>query len=79
MPMAPLSIESQDTQQVRLVCNQYGRCFRTGPRYYRSYYAPRRYYGGYGYRSYGPRYGYGGGYGYGAGYGYGGGDYGGDY
>ena len=34
-----------------LVCNEWGRCWRTGPRYYRyGYYGPRHYYG--------PRYGY---------------------
>ena len=47
-------------EQVRLVCNEWGRCWRTGPRYYRyGYYGPRRFYGpGYGYGYYGPRYGY---------------------
>lgn len=42
MPMAPLSINNGDTHQARVVCDQFGRCFRTGPRY----------------RSYGYRYGY---------------------
>lgn len=43
---------------VRLVCDEWGRCWRTGPRYDRyGYYGPRRYYGpGYGY--YGGPYGY---------------------
>lgn len=45
---------ASNVEQVRLVCDAYGRCFRTGPRYY-----------GYGYGYRGPvvRYGYGGGYG----------------
>lgn len=40
--------------QVRLVCNEYGHCFRTGPRYVRRYYddddgyVVRRSYGYYG-------------------------------
>ena len=41
MPMAAVR-ERRDAQQVRLVCDQFGRCYRTGPRY-RSYdYRPRR-------------------------------------
>jgi hypothetical protein len=49
---------SANVEQVRLVCDAYGRCFRTGPRFY----GPR-FYGGGGY--YGrPRF-YGGGGGYG--------------
>ena len=61
------------TENVRLVCDEYGRCYRTrGPRY-----VERRYYGdsyGYGRRAYvEPGYGYAQpGYGYGGGY-YGGG------
>lgn len=53
-------------EQVRLVCNEYGRCFRTGPRYVRRYYGDddgyvvRR---GYGYYGGGPGY-YDRGYGY---------------
>jgi hypothetical protein len=44
-----------DVQDVRLVCNRWGRCWRTG-RYYGPRYRP--YYGyGYGYPAYG--YGYG--------------------
>lgn len=47
MPLGSSNGISSDVEQVRLVCDAYGRCFRT---------APRRYYGG------GPvvRYGYGG-------------------
>ena len=48
-------------QNVRVVCNRYGRCYNTR-RAYRSYYAPRyynspAYYGGPGYYA-GPGYGY---------------------
>ena len=43
MPMAAVSAERGDAQQVRLVCDQFGRCNRTGPRY------------GYGYGEYRPR------------------------
>ena len=59
-PVAPLGEVASPVEQVRLVCNEWGRCWRTGPRYYRyGYYGPRRYYGpGYGYGYYGPRYGY---------------------
>lgn len=60
--------QSGNVEQVRLVCDDYGRCWRRpnygyGPRY--GYGGPR-YYGG-GPRFYGGprRYGYGGGYGYG--------------
>ena len=56
-PVAPLQEQASPVEQVRLVCNEWGRCWRTGPRYYRY---------GYGPRYYGPRYGY-----YGPGYGYG--------
>ena len=63
---APANVE-----QVRLVCDAYGRCFRTAPRYYGGYgYGRPRYYGG------GPRF-YGGGGGYGRPRFYGGGGYGG--
>lgn len=65
-PVAPLGEIASPVEQVRLVCDRWGRCWRTGPRFYRhGYYGPRRYWGpGYGY--YGPRYGYYGGprYGY---------------
>ena len=63
------SAEVANVDQVRLVCNEYGRCFRTrGPRYVQRYYGGddgyvvRRSYGYYG----GPGY-------YDRGYGYGGG------
>ena len=62
--------QSGQVEQVRLVCDEYGRCFRR-PNYG---YGPR-----YGYRRPGPRYGFGGGYGgprsggWDRGYGYGGG------
>ena len=54
-PLNPTALRSTEissnTEQVRLICNEYGRCFRTrGPRYV------QRYYGGDGYvvrRSYG--------------------------
>src|SRR6476469_7950885 len=55
-PLSPTAVgtsEASNIDQVRLVCNQYGRCWRTGPRYvYRGYddgYYGRRsyaYYGG---------------------------------
>jgi hypothetical protein len=66
-PAAPLGDVVSPVEQVRLVCNERGRCWNTGPRYYRyGSYAPRRYgayglgYGAYGpdYGSYAPRYGY---------------------
>jgi hypothetical protein len=62
-PLSPAAVgtaAASNIDQVRLVCNEYGRCYRTrGPRYvYRGdddgYYGRRSYYGG------GP--GYGGGY-----------------
>src|SRR6476659_10166301 len=72
-PLSPAAVgspEASNIDQVRLVCNEYGRCFRTrGPRYVQpyvgdGYYARRsyNYYGGPGYYS-GPAYGgyYGGG------------------
>ncbi|HEY0567732.1 MAG TPA: hypothetical protein VGD13_06320 [Xanthobacteraceae bacterium] len=71
-PLSPTAVgtsEASNIDQVRLVCNQYGRCWRTrGPRYaYRGY--DDGYYGGRGYGYYGgPGYGPG----YGRGY-YGGG------
>jgi len=48
---------ASNVEQVRLVCDAYGRCFRTGPRYYRHYGPVVRY------RHHGPvvRFGYGGG------------------
>jgi len=49
-PVAPLTVTTP-AEQVALVCNPWGRCWRSGPRYYRyGYYGPRRYWG--------PRYGY---------------------
>ena len=63
-PVAPLGETALPIEQVRLVCNGWGRCWHTGPRHYRyGYYVPyyRPYYGYYGlyYRPY-----YGSGYGY---------------
>jgi hypothetical protein len=61
------ALETANVEQVRLVCDEYGRCFRTrGPRYVQRYYdddayVARRSYGYYG----GPGY-------YDRGYGYGG-------
>ncbi|MET3220147.1 hypothetical protein ABIE85_007164 [Bradyrhizobium diazoefficiens] len=62
-------VEKANVEQVRLVCDEYGRCFRTrGPRYVQRYYdddayVARRsygYYGGPGYydRGYGPSIGF---------------------
>src|SRR2546430_4534314 len=53
-PLNPTAVgtpEASNTEQVRLVCNQFGRCWRTrGPRYvYRNYdsgYGSYNYYGG---------------------------------
>jgi hypothetical protein len=42
MPMAAVGAERGDVQQVRLVCDQFGRCYRTGPRYRYNDYRPRR-------------------------------------
>jgi hypothetical protein len=56
-PVAPLSEVASPVEQVRLVCDDFGRCWRTGPRYYRYGYGPRFYGPRYGY--YGPRYRYG--------------------
>ncbi|MCK1625901.1 hypothetical protein IVA98_22575 [Bradyrhizobium sp. 160] len=65
-PAALASTEMANVDQVRLVCNEYGRCYRTrGPRYVQRYYGGddgyvvRRSYGSYG----GPGY-YDRGYGY---------------
>ncbi|WP_018319121.1 hypothetical protein [Bradyrhizobium sp. WSM2793] len=68
-PLAPAAIastEATNVEQVRLVCDEYGRCYRTrGPRYVQRYYGGddgyvvRRSYGYYG----GPGY-YDRGYGY---------------
>lgn len=52
MPVAPNpSAAIAQTEQARVVCNEWGRCWRTGPRYgYPGYYyGPRRHYGHYGY------------------------------
>jgi hypothetical protein len=66
-PLSPTAVgtsEASNIDQVRLVCNRYGRCWRTGPRYvYRGYddgYYGRRGYGYYGGPGYGRGY-YGGG------------------
>lgn len=71
-PLSPAAVSTSELsgiEQVRLVCNEYGRCFRTrGPRYVQRYYgdddyAVRRsygYYGGPGYYDRGHGY-YGGG------------------
>ena len=78
MPIAPVPTDNAtNVEQVHLVCNEWGRCWRR-PNYYGGgygYYARPRYYGGYGgyggggYGYYGrPRYYGGGGY-YGSGYG----------
>jgi hypothetical protein len=57
MPLSNLSTSVQNDdgiQQVRLVCNRWGRCWHTGPRYYGGYYGrPYGYYRPYGYRPYG--------------------------
>jgi len=61
MPIAPAPAISQvsGVEQVRMVCDAWGRCFWR-PNYYGGYYGPRPYYGpryyGYGPRYYGPRY-----------------------
>ena len=75
-PLAPTALESTASagiEQVRLVCDQFGRCFRTGPRYVQRYgdddgYVVRRSYGyydrpayydrGYGYYGGGPSIGF---------------------
>ncbi len=60
MPIAPAPATPQISgiEQVRMVCNAWGRCWWR-PNYY-GYYGPRPYYGPryYGPRYYGPRYGY---------------------
>lgn len=67
-----------DVEQVRVVCDRHGRCYRTGPR--RVYAAPRyygynapSYYGSYGYGGPAVTFGFGGGHGGGYGGGHGGG------
>jgi hypothetical protein len=64
-----LPMETANVEQVRLVCDEYGRCYRTAPRYVQRYYndddgyVVRRgygYYGGPGYYDRGYGYGYGG-------------------
>ena len=59
MPTAPATPQVSDVEQVRMVCDAWGRCWWR-PNYY-GYYAPRPYYGPryYGPRYYGPRYRYG--------------------
>lgn len=58
MPIAPAPVASEvsNVEQVRMVCDAWGRCFWR-PNYY-GYYGPRPYYGPryYGPRVYGPRY-----------------------
>jgi len=58
----PAAQGENHVQNVRVVCNQNGRCYNTRHRAYRSvrhYYGPRAYYGGPGYGYYaGPGYGY---------------------
>ncbi|EJN16229.1 hypothetical protein PMI42_00199 [Bradyrhizobium sp. YR681] len=57
-PGTPATSETTNVEQVRLVCDEYGRCYRSrGPRYVQRYvdddvYVARRNYGYYG----GPRY-----------------------
>lgn len=52
MPMSPIT-QTSNVENVRLVCDAYGRCWRRPNYYAPRYYAPRvyapRYYGGYGY------------------------------
>ena len=63
MPLDRLTaIDKGMVENVHVVCNEYGRCWRTGPRrVYRQYYQPRVYGEGYRYGGYDrPRY-YGGG------------------
>src|SRR3989440_12771759 len=57
-PVAPISQVAAPIEQVRLVCNQWGRCWRTGPRYYGYGYDGARPYYGRGYGYYGGPYGY---------------------
>ena len=58
MPVAPAPQVAPDVEQVRYVCDIYGRCWWRPNYYYapRPYYRPRYY--GYGPRVYGPRYRY---------------------
>lgn len=67
MPVGNLAgLGENHLQDVRLVCDRFGRCYNTRRAYVRRYYRRPGYYGGYyGY----PGYGYYGGYGY-PGYGY---------
>ncbi|MBB5048233.1 hypothetical protein HNR60_002995 [Rhodopseudomonas rhenobacensis] len=72
---APLAVQTSGiaptgTEQVRLVCDEYGRCFRSRPRYVEPRYGYR---GGYERRGYGHRQGYYGGGGPSIGLGFGGG------
>jgi hypothetical protein len=61
-------METANVERVRLVCDEYGRCYRRAPRYVQRYYnddeyVVRRgygYYGGPGYYDRGYGYGYGG-------------------
>jgi hypothetical protein len=55
-PAAPVDVTPQD---VRLVCDRYGRCYQTRSRYRAVQpYAPRYYGAGPGYYGHGPGYGY---------------------
>ena len=47
MPRDSLAtIDNGMVENIHMVCNEYGRCWRTGPRrVYRQYYQPRSYYG----------------------------------
>lgn len=62
MPVAPISNGVATPEKVALVCDDWGRCWRTRPRYYRYRHGPPYRYGHYGpgrgyYRGYdGPRY-----------------------
>ncbi|HEY4720975.1 MAG TPA: hypothetical protein VII92_03960 [Anaerolineae bacterium] len=64
MPFSSVSpaLGQSDVENVRVVCDQYGRCYNTNRRAYRSsqrYYAPRHYNDGYYNGHYnGPGYGY---------------------
>jgi hypothetical protein len=75
LPLAPSATFEQTSmiQNVRVVCDPYGRCWNTGPRYrvVRRYYDPGYAYGpAYGYYG-GPAYGYGWGPRVGIGFGFG--------
>ena len=77
LPIGMVTAHS-DVEQVRLVCDQHGRCYRTGPR--RVYAAPSyyghgapSYYGSYGYGGPAVTFGFGGGHGGGFSGGHGGG------